>query len=111
MICVPIKINPLFQKISAVIVSEIDSVNKFALIITTIIERDFKSEYLICTCSVATDLVTSVEFNSDLCYYAVPFLANHGTAPYSLILTPIATLLQKTERFRNGMVEMGNMAI
>ena len=29
-----------------------------------------------------------------LCYYAVPFPANYGTVPYSLIFTPIAALLQ-----------------
>ena len=92
MVCLLINTNPPFQKISAVIVSEIDNVNKFALITTEIIERDFKSEYLFCTSSVATNLVTSLEFYSDFYYYAVPFLANHGTVPHSLI--PIAALLQ-----------------
>ena len=50
--------NPPFHNISAVIVSEIDNVNKFALITTAIIERYFKSEYLYRKCSVATNLVT-----------------------------------------------------
>ena len=58
MICVFINTNPPFQKISGVIVSEIDNVNKFALITSAIIERDFKTEYLFRTCSVATNLVT-----------------------------------------------------
>ena len=68
MSCVFIEANPLFRKISAVIVGEIDNVNKFALITTANIERDFKSEYLFRTSSVATILVTSLEILSDLCY-------------------------------------------
>ena len=80
---------------------------KFALIATAIIERDFKSEYLFCMFSVVSNLVTSHQFHSIFCYYAVTFLANYGTVPYSLILTPIAALPQavlqrKTEPFRNG---------
>ena len=46
MICVLINTNPLFQKTSEVIVSEIDDVNKFAIITTAFIERDFKRLYL-----------------------------------------------------------------
>ena len=70
-----------------------------------------ESEYLLRTYSGATNLETSLQFQSDLCYYAVPFLANYGTVPYSLIFTPIAVLLQavlqeNTEPFRNGLVEM-----
>ena len=52
MISVLIKKNPAFQEISAVIVSENNNVNKFALITSVMIERDFKSEYLSRTCSV-----------------------------------------------------------
>ena len=91
MICVLINTNPPFQKNSEAFVSEIDNVIKFALLRTAIIERDVKSEYLFRTCSDAINLMTSHEFPSDLCYYAVPFLANYGTVPYSysLILTPI----------------------
>ena len=105
-----------FQKYCAVIVSEIDNVNIFALITTAFIERDFKSEYLFRTCCVATNLVTSLEFHSDLCYYAVPFLANYGTVPYSLFFTSIAALLQAVleenmEPFRNGPVEMRNKTV
>ena len=44
MICVLFNTNPPFQKISAVIVSEIDNVNKFALKTIAIRERYFKSE-------------------------------------------------------------------
>ena len=96
--------------------SEIDNVNKFPLINTAIIERGFKSEYSFLTFSVATNLVTSLELHSNLYYYAVPFLANYGTVPYSLILTPIAALLQavlqeNTEPFRNGLVEMRNRTV
>ena len=116
MIFVFINTNPLFQKISAVIVSEIDNVNKFALTTGAIIERDFKSEYLFRTCSVTINLVASLEFLSGLSYYAVPCRANYGTVPYSLILTPIAALLQAVlqenmEPFSNGRVEMRNRAI
>ena len=82
------------MKVSAVIVSEIDNVNKFALITTEIVERDFKSEGLFRTCSVVTNLVTSLVVHSDLCYYSVPFLANYRTVLYSLVLTPVAALLQ-----------------
>ena len=79
-------------------------------------ERDFKSEYLFRTCSVNTNLVTSLEFHSNLCYYAGPFLANYGKIPYSLILTPIAALLQvvlqkNAEPFRNSLVEKRNRTI
>ena len=77
MICAFINTNQPFQKVSEVIISEIDNVNKFALITTAVIEPDFKSEYLLRTCSVATNLVTSLEYHSDMCYYAVPFLANY----------------------------------
>ena len=94
MICVFLITNPPLQKISAVIVSEIDNVNKFALITTGIIKPDFKSEYLFRTCSIANNMVASVELLSDLCYYAVLFLANYGTVPYSIIFTLVAALLQ-----------------
>ena len=50
MICVRINTNPLFQKISAVIVSEVDNVSKFALVTTAILEHDFKSEYSLPIC-------------------------------------------------------------
>ena len=111
-----INTHPPFLKISAVVVSEIDNVNIFALVITAIIELDFKSEYLFPTSSVANNLVTLLEFLSDLCFYAVPFLANYKTVAYSLIFTPIAALLQtvvqnNTEPFRNGLVEMTNRTV
>ena len=45
-----------------------NSVNEFAVIITEIItEHDFKSESLFRMCSVATNLVTSLEFIPILC--------------------------------------------
>ena len=71
-----------------------DIVKIFALLTTEIIERDFKSECLFRTCSVATNLVTPIEIHSDLCHDAVPFLANYRSVPSSIILTPIASLLQ-----------------
>ena len=113
MMCVFINTNPPFQKTSAAIVSEIDNVSKFALITTAIIERNFNSEYLFRTSSVNTNLVTSLQLHSNLCYFALPFLANCGTVPFSLIFTPIAALLQavlqeNTELLRNGLVEMRN---
>ena len=91
MICVFINKKQPFQKISAIFVSEVDNVKKFAEITTAVIERDFKSEFFLRTRSVATNLMTSLEFHSDLSYYAVPFLPNNGV-PYSLLLTPIAVL-------------------
>ena len=46
----------------------IDNVNKFTVSnMTTITERDFRGEYLFRTCSVATILVTSQEFNPIRC--------------------------------------------
>ena len=62
MICLFINTNPTSQKTSAVIVSETDNVNKFALLKTANIERHFRSEYLFRTSSVATNLVASVGF-------------------------------------------------
>ena len=64
----------------------------------------------------ATHLVTLLQFHSNLYYYAVPFLANYGTIPYSLLFTLIAALLQavlqmNTEPFRNGLVETTNRTI
>ena len=56
-----------FQKDSAVIVSQIDNVNKFVLIATAIIESGFKTEYFFRTFSVESNVVTSLEFHSDLC--------------------------------------------
>ena len=41
----------------------IDNVNKFGVVMTANIELDFKSEYLFRTCSVANNLVTSLELN------------------------------------------------
>ena len=65
----------LFEMTCAVIYIKIDSVNEFAVFITTIItERDFKSEYVFRMCSVATDLVTSLEFNPIRC--ATTFCTN-----------------------------------
>ena len=67
-------------------------------------------------CSVAANLVTSLQFHSNLRYYAEPFLANHGILPFSLILTPIAALLHamqqmNMESFRNGLIETRNRAV
>ena len=39
-----------------------------------------------------------------LCYYAVQFLANYGTIPYSVIFTPIAALLQAVLQNEYGTV-------
>ena len=45
-----------------------DNVNKFAVsVMFTNTQRDFRSEYLLGTCSVATSLVTSLEFNPICC--------------------------------------------
>ena len=111
MVCVPIKTSPPFQKSSAVIVSEIDNVKKVALITTATIEHDLKSGCFFRTCSVATSLVTSLEFDSHLFFYAVLLPANYETVPWSLIPTPKAALPQavlqeNTETFRNSLVEM-----
>ena len=55
-----------FQTISAVIVTAIDNVKKFALTTNAVIERDFKRRFMFRTCSIATKLLTSLEFYSDL---------------------------------------------
>ena len=101
--------NPPFQNFSGVKAKLTMSISLIKLQLQHI-ELDFKSEYLFRTFSVATDLVTSHQFHSKLCYYAVPFLANYGAIPYSLIFTSIAALRQavvqaNTEPFRNGLVE------
>ena len=79
-------INPPFQNLSAVVWSEIDKVNKFDQIdYNCNVDLYFKSGYLFRTCSTATDLVTSLYFHSNFCYYAVPLLAKYGTISYSLL--------------------------
>ena len=80
------------------------------------IELDFKSEYLLRTCSVATHLVNSHQFHSNLCFSSVLLLANYGTIPYCISFTPIAALLQAVlqanmEPFRNGLVERRNWTV
>ena len=80
------------------------------------IDLDFKSECLFRTCCVATDLLTSHQFHSNLCFYAVPFMASYRTIPYSLFFTPIAALLQavlqaNAEPLGNGLVETRNLTV
>ena len=62
-------IKPTFSKFNCgVIKTKVDSDSKFS--ITTranTTERDFKSEYLFCMCSVATNLVTSLKTNRIHC--------------------------------------------
>ena len=92
------------------------SINVIRLTTTAAYRGWLKSEYLFRTCSIGTDLVTSLQFHSNLCYYDVAFLANYGTIPCSLIFTPIAVLLQavlqmNTEPFRNGPVKTRNRTI
>ena len=57
-----------FELTCAVIYIKIESVNEFAVFITAIItERDLKNEYLFRLCSVANNLVMSLEFNPIRC--------------------------------------------
>ena len=116
MICILTNTNPPSQKNSAVIVNEIDNGEKVCLTTTATKKRDFKSQFLFRPCSGATNLVTSFEFYCDLCYYAVPFLANYGTVPNSLIFTTIAAMLltvlqENTKPFQNGQVGMRNKTV
>ena len=102
------------EKNSAVNVN--NNVKNFAVETTANKKRDFKRGYLFRTFSVATNQVTSIEFLSDWCYYAGPFLANYGSVPYSPIFIPIAALLQavlqeKTEPLRNGLLETRNRTV
>ena len=90
--CVSVITYPPFSKISELIESEIDNVKKFPKISTGNIERDFKRNYLVRTCSVATNRMKSLDFYADLCYHDVPFLDNYRTVLYSLIFTPIEAL-------------------
>ena len=74
-----------------------ENVNKFAVSdMTTFTERDFKSEYLFRTCSIATTQVTSLEFNPIRCafmlcnfdqtrrsYLAISFILRGSTAKSS----------------------------
>ena len=92
------------------------SINLIRLNTTAVYRAWLKTEYLFRTCSVATDLVTSLQFLSNLCNYDVPFLGNYGKIPYSLIFTPIAALLQavlqaNTELLRNGLVRTRNRTV
>ena len=63
-----------------------------------------KSEYLFRTCSVATNMVTSLQIHSDLYYYFVSFLANYETISHSFFFTPIVALLQAVLQNENGTV-------
>ena len=85
----------LFKSSVQKVLGEIRNVNSFPKCLQLHYkELDIKSEYLFRKCSVATDLVTSHQIHSNLCYYAVLFLANYVTSPYSIFFTPIAALLQ-----------------
>ena len=80
------------------------SIRLIGLITTAVYTARLKSEYLFRTCSVATNLVISLQFHSDLCYYAVPFVAKSGAIPYSLIFNPIAALLQAVLQNEHGTI-------
>ena len=73
----------------------IDNVNMVAVdIMTTITALDFKTEYLFRTCSVGTNLVTSVEFNSIhcttmLCHIGQP--RNGSVATHFILRSRIAS--------------------
>ena len=108
----------LFTKISALIVREIDNVNKFALITTAFIKPDFKSDYLFRTCSVATNLVTSLYYSLYLlCDYAVPrwpvmvllriysFSLSYGTCSAT---TEYGTVPQRIGHTRNQLIQIRN---
>ena len=56
-----------FFKKYSVICYKIENVNEFRCLELQNTERDFKSEYLIRTCSIAANLVTSLEFNPIRC--------------------------------------------
>ena len=77
--------NPHFQELSAAIKVKLTlSISLFNMHLQDE-QSDFKSEYLFRTCSVATNLVTSLNnpfhFAVLLCYAV---LTNYATVPYSL---------------------------
>ena len=87
--------NPPFYLTCAVIYIMIDSVNKFAVTITGIIkERDLKSEYLFCMCSVVTNLVTSLEIDWICC---ATTLCRFGRAPNSYVASQFFLLSTTAE--------------
>ena len=72
----------------------IDNVNKFVVVLTANIELDFRSECLFRTCSVATNLVTSLEVNpircaTMLCHFGQT--QNGSVAIHLFLLGSIAT--------------------
>ena len=87
-------INAPFQS-RAVICIMFDNVNKLEVsIMTTITERDFKSEYLLRTCSVATNLATSLKFRpvrcaTMLCHFGQT--RNASVATHFILLSSTAT--------------------
>ena len=84
---------------------------------TTVVYRAWlKSEFLFRTGSIETNLVTSLQFLSNLCYYALRILTKYGAIPCSLIFTLIAALLKavlhmNTQPFRKGRVETRNRTL
>ena len=79
----------------AVISIKIDSVNKFAISITAIIaERDYKSKYLFRMYSVATNLVTSLEFRPIHC---ATMLCHFGRTRNGYVVTRFFLLSRTAE--------------
>ena len=75
---------------------KIDSVIEFAVVITTIItECDVKSQYLFRMCSVATNAVTSLEFNRIRCATTLCHFGRTGNgyvAAHFILLTITAEI-------------------
>ena len=96
----------------------IDIVKKFAVSnVTKIRERDFKSIYLFPTCSVATNLVTSLKFNpfrsaTMLCHFdqtRSSYVANFFS--FFAVALRRALLQATTLPFRNALAKMRNQVL
>ena len=102
------KVNPPFQQLNAVIQLKLTLSMSLLKMLLQFISSELKSKYLFRTCSVATNLVTSLNnpFKSAVLLCCV-VLVTHGTVPYSLISFISAALLQaNTEPFRNALVKV-----
>ena len=109
--------NPLFQELSAVIILKLTLWMSLLRMQMQFKYSDIKIEYLIRTCSVATDLVTllNTQFQSAVLLRCV-VLAKYGTVLYSLISFISAALLQtvlqaNTEPFGNALINLRNQSV
>ena len=109
--------NPLFQELNAV--TKLNMTLSLSLLRTQLqfLQSDFKSEHFSRTCSVVTDLVTSINNPvQSTVLLSFVIMAIYGELPFSLISFSSAALLpavlqENTEPFGNAFVKMKNQLV